>query len=89
MKTKADIDAELGRLETLLPGLIAELPAGDVLHAFATEAAALNAQAPAEHEAYVAGRINCMLASAGLVPGETEGEPCPTGGKDSPLTPDT
>ncbi|WP_372018113.1 hypothetical protein [Pseudoxanthomonas sp. 10H] len=85
MDRKSDIDAELGRLETLLPGLVAELPAEDVLKAFAREAERLNARVPAEHEAYVARRINCLLASAGLVPGETEGEPCPAGGEDSPL----
>ncbi|MBO9716162.1 MAG: hypothetical protein J7507_04975 [Pseudoxanthomonas sp.] len=79
MQDKTDIDAELGRLESLLPGLVAELPTEDVLKAFAAEAESLNAHAPAEHEAYIARRINCMLAAAGLVPGETEGEPCPTG----------
>jgi hypothetical protein len=88
MKSKADIDAELGRLEVLLPGLVAALPAEEVLKAFAAEAEPLNSHAPAEHEAYIARRINCMLASAGLVPGETEGEPCPAGGKDSPLASD-
>lgn len=76
MKTKADIDAELARLETLLPSLIAELPAGEVLQAFAAEAERLTGTPPAEHEAYINHRINCMLASSGLVPGETEGEPC-------------
>ena len=79
MKTKAEIDAELTRLETLLPGLIAELEADEVLEAFAAEAETLTREAPEEQQAYVTWRINCLLASAGLVPGETEGEPCPKG----------
>lgn len=84
MRSKADIDAELARLEALLPELVARMPAEDVLKAFAAEAETLSSHTPAELEAYVARRINCTLASAGLVPGETEGEPCPAGGKDSP-----
>ncbi|UWX03878.1 hypothetical protein H1235_15485 [Pseudoxanthomonas sp. NC8] len=88
MNSKADIDTEIARLETVLPRLVAELPPEEVLKAFAAEAEALNANAPAEHEAYIARRLNCMLASAGPVPGETEGEPCPAGGKDSPLASD-
>jgi hypothetical protein len=79
MKTKAEIDVELARLETLLPGLVARLEANQALEAFAAEAEALTGEAPEEHQAYVTWRINCMLAAAGLVPGETEGEPCPKG----------
>jgi hypothetical protein len=75
MKTKAEIDVELARLETLLPGLEAD----QALEAFAAEAEVLSGEAPEEHQAYVTWRINCMLAAAGLVPGETEGEPCPKG----------
>jgi len=79
MKSQSDIDTELGRLGTLLPGLIAELPADKVLEAFAEEARTLTEQVPDEQRAYVTHRINCLLAAAGLIPGETEGEPCPTG----------
>ncbi|AKC87016.1 hypothetical protein [Pseudoxanthomonas suwonensis] len=79
MKTPADIDAELARLERRLPELIARHDGPDVLEAFAAEAEPLTRDVPAEHEAYVNSRLNCMLAAAGLVPGEPEGEPCPTG----------
>ncbi|KAF1686162.1 hypothetical protein B1992_09525 [Pseudoxanthomonas broegbernensis] len=80
MKTRADIHAELERLERRLPRLMAELAADKVLEAFAAEAETLTRRLPAEHEAYVNRQLNCMLAAAGLVPGETEGEPCPKGG---------
>lgn len=80
MKDLADIDAELARLERRLPGLIAERgEKAGVLEAFSAEAEPLTRGLPAEHEAYVNSRLNCMLAAAGLVPGEPEGEPCPTG----------
>ena len=79
MKSRADIDAELARLEQRLPELVARHEPRDVLQAFATEAEPLTRALPAEHEAYANSRLNCMLAAAGLIPGETEGEPCPTG----------
>ena len=81
MNSRADIDAELARLEKRLPELIAQHADGeDVLRAFSAEAESLTRNLPAEHEAYANGRLNCMLASAGLIPGETEGEPCPRSG---------
>jgi len=81
MNSRADIDAELARLEKRLPELIARHPEGeDVLRAFSAEAESLTRNLPAEHEAYANGRLNCMLASAGLIPGETEGEPCARSG---------
>lgn len=76
MKTKADVDAELARLETLLPSLIAELPPEDVLGAFANEAEMLTELPPAGHEAYIRDRITCMLGSAGLIPSDNQDEPC-------------
>ena len=79
MHTRPDIDAELERLQQRLPMLVEQLPADQVLAAFAREAGPLTESVPEEHRAYVTGRLNCMLAAAGLVPGETEGEPCPTG----------
>ena len=81
MKTRAEIDAELDRLERRLPELVQECPPDEVLEAFAAEAEPLTEQAPAEHHAHITGRINCLLASAGLISGETEGEPCPSGGE--------
>jgi hypothetical protein len=79
MKTKAEVDAELDRLERIIPELIAQYEPGEVLEAFAGEAEQLTELPPIGHEAYIRDRISCMLASAGLIPGETEGEPC---GKD-------
>lgn len=43
------------------------------LEAFAREARPLTADPPAELEAYIHQRLNCMLAEAGLAP---EGELC-------------
>jgi len=84
MKTEAEINAELERLEKRIPELVASLPPAQVLDTFAAEAESLTAEPPAEFEAYINRRINCMLAAAGLVPGEPEGEPCPTGIKGDP-----
>ncbi|WP_374012076.1 hypothetical protein [Pseudoxanthomonas koreensis] len=79
METRADIDAALECLQRRLPELMAELERDKVLEAFAAEAEPLTRAPPAEHEAYIHRRLNCMLADAGLAPGESEGEPCPTG----------
>lgn len=76
MKTRAEIDAELARLEQVLPKLIDECEPDEVLEAFAAEAETLTEQAGADDVAHIQGRIDCMLASAGLIPGENEGEPC-------------
>lgn len=70
MKTQSEVDAELARLEGLIPDLIAQYPAEQVLEAFAGEAEVLREQPPAGMEQYVAGKINAMLAAAGLIPGE-------------------
>ena len=75
MKSRSDIDTELARLEALLPGLVARLPAAQVLDAFAAEARPLTEQVAEEHQAEVTRRLNCMLAAAGLVPGRTGGGP--------------
>lgn len=75
MKTKAEIDAELDRLERRIPELIRDYPPEEVLEAFAAEAESLREQ-PGEFATYVAGRIDCMLASAGLIPGDNEGQAC-------------
>lgn len=76
MKSRADIDAELTRLEQVLPKLIDECEPDEVLEAFAAEAETLTEQAGADDVAHIQGRIDCMLASAGLIPGDNEGEPC-------------
>lgn len=76
MKTRAEIDAELARLEQLLPNLVSDCDPDEVLEAFAAEADALIEHVPAEQASYVSGKIDCLLASAGLIPGENEGESC-------------
>jgi len=78
MKTPEEVDAELQRLERRLPELIAECEEadGDALEAFAAEAECLVEHAPAEHLEHIHATISCMLASAGLIPGENEGESC-------------
>ncbi|MBD9368868.1 hypothetical protein [Xanthomonas sp. XNM01] len=88
-RTRESIDAELQRLQQRIPELIDECDPGDVLEAFAAEAARLTHHVTAEHDAYVDDRISCMLASAGLIPGESEGEACLTGAvRTQPLTRD-
>lgn len=72
---KPETEAELRRLEAMIPKLVAELPADEVLEAFAAEAETLTEQA-GDEAPQIQGRIDCMLASAGLIPGENEGEPC-------------
>lgn len=79
MQSKADIDTELKRLQRRLPELMDGRGKDEVLAAFAEEARPLVADPPAEHAAYINRRLNCMLADAGLVAGEAEGEPCPQG----------
>lgn len=75
MRTRAEIDTELARLEALLPAIV-EQYGDEWSEAFAGEAEKIESSVPAEHSAYVSGRISCMLASAGLIPGDNEGEPC-------------
>lgn len=76
MKTKADIDAELARLERRLPELLQECEPDEALEAFAGEAERLVESAPAEHVEHVHATISCMLASAGVIPGDNGGEQC-------------
>lgn len=88
MKPRTDLDAELERLQRRLQDLARDRPPPAVLEAFAAESRPLLAGLPPEDEAYVNSRLNCMLAAAGLVAGEPEGEPCPTGNEaDAPETP--
>lgn len=79
MKTRAEIDAELQRLEQRLPRLVDECEPDEVLEDFAGEAECLVEQAPADYIEHVHATISCMLASAGLIPGENEGESCTSG----------
>ena len=81
MDPRIDIEAELARLQQRLAALLAEHGGrkAAVLDAFSAEAEPLTARVPAEQAALVNKRLNCMLAAAGLVAAEAEGEPCPTG----------
>jgi hypothetical protein len=76
MKTLAELTSLLDDLENRLPQLIEQYPDdADFWMAFAGEADCITDSAGPEH-AYVSGRINCMLSSQGLIPGENEGEKC-------------
>ncbi|WP_125077030.1 hypothetical protein [Pseudoxanthomonas sp. SGT-18] len=76
MKTRAEIDAELQRLEQRLPCLVDECEPDEVLEAFACEAERLVEHAPADQVEHIHATISCMLAAAGLIPGDNEGENC-------------
>lgn len=93
MAPRNDIEAELARLQRRLTALLAEHGnrKAEVLEAFSAEAAPLTGQVPAEQAAFVNKRLNCMLAAAGLVAAEAEGEPCPTGigAEEAPAAPAT
>lgn len=79
MKTREEIDAELRRLERRLRELPGEVQADEVIEAFAAEAERLVEQAPADQVEHVHATISCMLAAAGLIPGDNEGEDCTAG----------
>lgn len=67
MNAKADIDAELDRLQDRLRALLAERPRDEVLDAFAREAQPLIERSSAEHAAYIQDRIHDMLVDAGAI----------------------
>ena len=71
MRSKADIDLELQRLEQHLQVLCAELPRDEVHDAFAREAHPLTSEPPAEHDAYIQERIHEMLVAAGVIEDES------------------
>lgn len=68
MIPRIEIDSELGRLERLLPRLVAELPPQEVLTAFAAEADSLSRVAAPEDVAHIRQRISEMLSAGGLIP---------------------
>ena len=76
LKTRTALDADLDALQARIPALIAENEPDSVLEAFAGEAEAIEEATGPEDREHVSGRIQCMLSSAGLIPGENEGEPC-------------
>lgn len=68
MTTKEDIDTQLDLLEQRLQQLVAQVPREEVLDAFALDAQVLTQAPPVEYIAYIVGRIERMLAEAGVVP---------------------
>lgn len=72
----------LNELEAFLPHLLEKHTVSGELQdgAFSSEFAGIadvivDGASPADHD-YAAGRVQCMLKNAGLIPGEDAGEPC-------------
>lgn len=77
-----DLITRLDDLESFLPKLIEKHTVGGALQedSFWPEFAGIadsvvDSASPADHD-YAAGRVQCMLKNAELIPGEDEGEPC-------------
>jgi hypothetical protein len=75
-KPRAVLDSELDALELRLATFISELDESEVFDAFAGEAEVIEEAAGPEDAEHVRSRLDCMLASQGLIPGDNEGEPC-------------
>lgn len=77
-KTRQELDAMLQQLEDDMPRRLKEgEDAGDFdFGSFADVADDIKDLAGGEDRAYVAGRIDCILGAAGLIPSENEGESC-------------
>ncbi len=75
--TRIQLDFEIDRLSQQLPQLGSDEDASFDYLDFQARAQALVDQAPPEERAYAHDRITCLLASAGLIPSETEGDACP------------
>ncbi|QCO67027.1 hypothetical protein E5843_03165 [Luteimonas yindakuii] len=71
MRSRSDIDTELGHLQQRLLVLCAELPPDQVREAFAREAEPLTRDPPAELDAYIQERIHTMLVAAGVIEDES------------------
>jgi hypothetical protein len=76
MKTRDQIDAELARLDRRLKDLPEECHPDEILEAFAGEAECLIEHAPPDQVEHIHATIGCMLAVAGLIPGDNESEEC-------------
>ena len=75
-KTRKELDAMLQELEDNLPKLLLETDEDDFMAAFAGQADIIEDSAGLTDIERVRGRINCMLSSRGLIPGDNEGEQC-------------
>ncbi|MGV8959195.1 MAG: hypothetical protein ACOH1V_02250 [Stenotrophomonas sp.] len=71
---EAALDALAARIDTLVAE--ADTRQEDVLEEFAGEAEEIEERTAVEDRTFLDSRINCILASAGLIPGDSEGEPC-------------
>ena len=75
-KPREELDQLLAELEAELPAIEAETSTEGFMVAFSREADLIMHAAGPDDLAHVRGRIDCILAARGLIPGENEGEPC-------------
>lgn len=69
--TRAEIDAQLDKLEAQIPRILATEEPELVMEAFAGEAEVI-AEHAGEQARYVSCRLNEMLAKAGLIPSDLD-----------------
>jgi len=75
-KTRNQLDAMLLHLEGQIPRMLKETDEDTFMETFDGEADVIEDAAGPRDINHVRGRINCMLSSRGLIPGDNEGEPC-------------
>ena len=74
MKTRAELDAALDKLEAALPAMIEQYDEATIMDAFAGEAEMIENEAGPRDIEHVFSRTQCMLRDAGLIP--SDDEPC-------------
>lgn len=79
LRSRQEIEAALDALRDQLPRLGSDQDADFDYLAFQSQAQALVDASCPEDRAAIQGYLTCLLASAGLIPSETEGEPCVPG----------
>lgn len=79
MKNRTELNQSLSELGARLSDIIAEAGADHALARFSEEGRALAESVSPEDAPYVYHRISCMLAGAGLIAGQDEGEQCQIG----------
>ncbi|MDH0740930.1 hypothetical protein [Stenotrophomonas maltophilia] len=75
-KTRQEIQSALDALRDQLPRLASDEDADFDYLAFESQAQALVDEASHEDRAALQGHLSCLLASAGLIPSESEGAAC-------------
>ena len=75
-KSRPEIESALDTLRNRLPRLGSDEDADFDYLALEAQAQALVDDAPHEDRAALQGHLSCLLASAGLIPSETEGATC-------------